>query len=147
MRKYKTKNKYKLIKSDNSEIKKINIGLQLLRTICSFLIIIIHFYDFEKYGHKIILSKNRYYIIIFFYMSFYFSYNTLASRNISKIKSRFKRMLIPYIAWPFLFYLNDKFNHYYYRQKEKYKLKYLYLQIILGCKMYGIFCFFLIYYF
>lgn len=89
----KSKSKYKRIKLDNNnDIKKINIGLQLLRSICSLLIIIFHSYNFHHY--KIILSKNRYYLILFFYMSFYFSYNTLASRNISKIKGRFKRMII-----------------------------------------------------
>ena len=141
MRKYKNKNKYKLIKSDNIEIKKINIGLQLLRAICSFLIVVCHVYDFDRLHHKIILGKNRYYVITFFYISFYFSYNSLASRNIPKIKARFKRMLIPYIIWPLLFYLNDKFNHYYYKKEEKYNYKYLYYQLITGCKIHGIFWF------
>jgi len=37
----KSKSKYKRIKSDkNNDLKKINIGLQLLRSICSLLIII-----------------------------------------------------------------------------------------------------------
>ena len=141
MRRYKNKNKYKLIKSDNFDLKKINIGLQLLRTICSFLIVVCHIYDFDRFHHKIILGKNRYYIITFFYISFYFSYNTVVSRNIPKIKGRFKRMLIPYIIWPLLFYLNDKFNHYFYNKNEMFNYKYLYYQIITGCKIYGIFWF------
>ena len=61
-------------------------------------------------------------------MSFYFSYNTLASRNISKIKGRFKRMLVPYIIWPLLFYLKDKFNHFYYKQNSIFNIKHLYYQ-------------------
>ena len=116
MRKYKSKNKYKLIKSDDNDIKndlkKINIGIQLLRTICSFLIVVCHFYNFDRYHNRIILGKNRYYIITFFYLSFYFAYNTLASRNIQKIKDRFRRILVPYIGWPLILYLYDKFNHY-----------------------------------
>ena len=145
MRKYKSKNKYKLIKSDDNgiknDIKKINIGIQLLRTICSFLIVVCHFYNFDHYHNRFILGKNRYYIITFFYLSFYFSYNTLASRNIPKIKERFIRILIPYIGWPLIFYLNDKFNYYYYSQRERYKLIHLFYQLIDGCKMYGIFWF------
>ena len=74
-------------------------------------------------------------------MSFYFSYNTLASRNISKIKGRFKRMLVPYIIWPLLFYLKDKFNHFYYKQNSIFNIKHLYYQFIVGCKIYGIFWF------
>ena len=136
----KSKSKYKRIKTGNEiNSKKINIGLQLLRSICAFLIIVCHFYEFNKY--KIILSKNIYYIITFFYMSFYFSYNTLASRNISKIKGRFKRMLVPYIIWPLLFYLKDKFNHFYYKQNSIFNIKHLYYQFIVGCKIYGIFWF------
>ena len=69
MRKYKSKNKYKLIKSDENDktnnMKKINIGIQLLRTVCSFLIIVCHFYNFDRYHHRIILGKNRYYIIYY----------------------------------------------------------------------------------
>ena len=83
------KSKYKRIKSgNNNDLKKINIGLQLLRSICSLLIIICHSYNFQHY--KIILSKNRYYLILFFYMSFYFSFNTLASRNSQKLKEDLK---------------------------------------------------------
>ena len=145
MRKYKSKNKYKLIKSDENDktnnMKKINIGIQLLRTICSFLIVVCHFYNFDHYHNRFILGKNRYYIITFFYLSFYFSYNTLASRNIQKIKDRFRRILVPYIGWPLILYLYDKFNHYYYSQRERYQLRHLFLQLIDGCKIYGIFWF------
>ena len=138
--KYKGYKGYKGIKSnDTTEIKKINIGIQLLRTICSFLVVVCHFYNFQHY--RIIYNKHIYYLITFFYISFYFSYNTLASRNISKIKERFIRMLIPYIGWPLLFYLKDKLNHYYYKRRDIYKLKNLYYQIIVGCKIYGIFWF------
>jgi hypothetical protein len=74
-------------------------------------------------------------------MSFYFSYNTLASRNISKIKLRFIKMLTPYIGWPLFLYLKDKFDHYYYKERLIHRFKHLYYQIIVGCKIYGIFWF------
>ena len=119
--------------------KKLNIGLQILRTICAFLVIVCHFYGHSKY--RIIVIQNKYYVITFFYMSFYFSYNTLSSLHIPKIKERFKKMIIPYIIWPLLFYLNDKFNHYYYKKNSLYTLKDLYYQLIVGCKIYGIFWF------
>ena len=136
----KSNSRYRRIKTNKNDTGKINIGLQFLRMICSFFIVLCHFYKFHHYN-KIIYNKNSYYIIIFFYMSFYFSYNTLASRNISKIKLRFIKMLTPYIGWPLLLYLKDKFDHYYYKERLIHRFKHLYYQIIVGCKIYGIFWF------
>ena len=53
----------------------------------------------------------------------------------------FKRIIIPYNIWPLIFYSIDKFTHYLFNQKEKYKLIDLYLQILLGRDFYGIFWF------
>lgn len=50
-------------------------------------------------------------------------------------------MLIPYIGWPLIFYLKDKFYYYLYNTEEEYNIKNLYYQIIIGCKIYGIFWF------
>ena len=81
---------------------------------------------------------------IFFFISFYFSYNTLSSKDISKIKGRFKRMIIPYIGWPIIIYIKDKFNYYILKKQEIYNLKDLYYQILTGCPIYRIFWFFFI---
>ena len=132
------KKRHKLIISKSTS-KKINIGIQILRMICCFIIILCHFYAF--YHLKIIREEYIYSIILFFFISFYFSYNTLSCRNVPKIKERFKRMLIPYIIWPLLFYLKDKFYHYLYHTREEYNIKNLYYQFLIGCKIYGIFWF------
>ena len=133
---------YKSKYSKKANGKKLNIGLQILRTICAFLVIVCHFYGHSKY--RIIVIQNKYYIITFFYMSFYFSYNTLASRNISKIKGRFKRMLVPYIIWPLLFYLKDKFNHFIIN-KIQYLISNIYIiNLLLDVKYMVYFGFFLI---
>lgn len=46
-----------------------------------------------------------YHIPTFFIISFYFTYNTLISFNINKIKLRFERLLIPYFSWSFISWL------------------------------------------
>ena len=40
-------------------------------------------------------------------MSFFFSYNIFADRNITKIKKRLERLLIPYIVWPLITFVID----------------------------------------
>ena len=130
--------KYKyLLKNKKENLKRINIGIQLLRMMCCLLIILVHFYRF--YHYPILKQEYVYYIMIFFFISFYFSYNTLSSRNIPKIKERFKRMIVPYIGWPLVFFIKDKVYHYFYNNREMYNFKNLYYQILIGCGIYGIF--------
>ena len=117
----------------------INIGIQLLRVICCFLVILCHFYGF--YQLKFLINKHQYYMMIFFVLSFYFSYKNIVSKKIMKIKERFKRILIPYIIWPVLFFIKDKLNHYLCGNKELYHFKQLYYQLLIGCGIYGIFWF------
>ena len=126
-----------LLKNQKENLKRINIGIQLLRMICCLLIILVHFYKF--YHFRILLKEYFYYIMIFFFISFYFSYDTLSSRNIPKIKERFKRMIVPYIGWPLAFFIKDKFDHYFYKKAEINNYKNLYYQILIGCGIYGIF--------
>jgi hypothetical protein len=115
---------------------KIIIGLQLLRVICCFGVIITHFYKF--YNIKFLYNKHDYYLRIFFFTAFYFSYSSLSSKNIGRIKERFKRMVIPYIGWPLIIYITDKVNHYLYNVRESYSIKNFYYQILIGCGIYGI---------
>lgn len=119
--------------------KNINLGIQILRMICCFHIILTHFYHF--YNIKFLEGKHKYCLSIFFFISFYFSYNTLSSKNIPKIKGRFKKMIVPYIGWPILFFGIDKFGNYFLKEQELYNLKDLYYQILLGCPIYRIFWF------
>lgn len=64
-------------------------------------------------------------------MAFYFSYNSFISKNIDKIKGRFKRLLIPYILWPIIIYLQKAIYNYKHRKKEK-LFRILIYQIIIG---------------
>ena len=78
-----------------------NYGLQILRMILCFWIIIFH-------CCKIINPSLRKFIYSLFHVptfiviSFYFFFNNLYNRNIAKIKQRFIRLLIPYIIWPII---------------------------------------------
>ena len=73
-----------------------------------------------------------------FLIAFYFSFFTLASKNIDKLKQRFIRILIPYMGWPILFWFENNYYYYRYGINGKIQVKYLYQQLLIGCGLYGI---------
>ena len=96
--------------------KELNIGIRILRIFLSFMVVIDHFYNrkiVKKYSYII-----YYHIPCFFLISFFFTYRTLISFNISKIKIRFERLLIPYFCWSLIAWI--KRNLYYYIRKRKF---------------------------
>ena len=80
--------------------KQINYSFELLRSILSFWVVIIHCY---RYAY--IFEKGLFPVPTFMIMSFYFYYNVLKNKVIIKIKQRFQRILIPYIIWPILLFI------------------------------------------
>lgn len=124
--------------------RKIYLGIEILRMILSFLIVIVHLY-YKGYARKPILlfpfQNLCFYIPTFFIISFYFSYNCFISKNIVKINHRFKRILIPYFILPHIFWLRNNFYNYYYRTHLQSKFKNLYYQLLIGCGLHGVFWF------
>lgn len=101
------KTKYKLIS------KKFDIGIAFLRVILCFLVIIHHCYRYESATPTwaIIIKKFDtflFQVITFFIISFYYLYNTLFSFDCKRIYKRYQRLLIPYIIWPIIFFLLNK---------------------------------------
>jgi len=125
-----------------NSIKKINLGIELLRMILSFLIVLVHFYVNKKSKFYFFLFQNlSYYVPSFFFISFYFSYKPFTSKNVEKIKERFIRILIPYMGWPILFWLKNNYLYYTYEIKENILIKNIYYQLLVGCGIHGIFWF------
>ena len=119
--------------------KKINYSLELLRLILSFWVVIQHCYK-KAY----LFRKGKFHVPTFMIMSFYFYYNTLKTKNITKIKQRFQRISIPYIIWPvFIFiYNNILFKLFGFSQyNKKLSLKNLVLQLIFGFNYHYVFYF------
>ena len=90
-----------------NKTKRIYLGLEILRMFFSFIILFLHCFNKRIYSLTF-LNNLREVVSIglttFFIMAFYFSYNSFISKNIDKIKDRFKRLLIPYILWPIIIY-------------------------------------------
>ena len=84
--------------------KQINLGIQILRIILSFWVVVIHSYYFiGKQKIKKNLNEKMFHVPSFLFISFYFFYNSIAKRDNNKIIQRIKRLCIPYFIWPFLF--------------------------------------------
>ena len=78
-----------------------NLGLEILRMLLCFWIVVCH--SCHVKNKKLDKIKNsQFHVPGFMIISFYFCYDILIKRNINKIKSRFERLLIPYIIWPIL---------------------------------------------
>ena len=123
-------------------IKRINLGIELLRFLLCNWIVIVHCSAISK---KYIKYFNRaFHVPTFFFLSFYFCYESFSKRNIGKIISRFQRLLIPYFFWPLIIFLvhNILFEFFLLGQYyTKLTLKDLYIQLIIGSRFHTIFWF------
>ena len=124
----------KLIKKNKKKtnIRRVNLGIEVLRMILSFLIVNVHFYDHTKAKFKLLLFPQyalRFYVPTFFIISFYFSFNTFISKNTIKKKERLLRILVPYFIWPFIFWIRFYYIHY---KKDSQKFKKLYVHYLIG---------------
>lgn len=123
--------------------KTLNIGLQILRMILSFWVVVIHSYSFKrKKAIKKFIDEKMFHVPTFMFISFYFFYKYLFIRDNSKIVQRLKRLLIPYFIWPFIFLIiNDSIAKIFgvKRYKRWIYLKDYFYQIILSDNYYGSF--------
>lgn len=134
----------KLYHNIKNKKKKIYSGIEILRMILSFLILLVHCYNKSYSNNKSISFAYLllgFYVPTFFIISFYFSYKTFKSKNINKIKQRFTRILIPYIIWPIIFWLKYNFFNIFSGKKDKNIFKNLYYQLLIGHGFYGVFWF------
>ena len=112
------------------------MGIQILRILFSFHILVFHFHCVHKKQYKLkyirnIISKVDIDLITFFIISFYFSHDTFVFKNIIKIKFRFKRLLIPYIIWPIIIFIIRNVNNYF-SNNNLIRFKNLYYQLLIG---------------
>jgi hypothetical protein len=124
--------------------KKLNVGIQILRMIFSFHILVFHCINRKLYSSKIIIfivKKVDIDLGVFFIMSFYYSYHSFNSKNIEKIKQRFYRLLIPYIIWPLFFFMIHNFSCYLNGKKKNIKSYLLYYQLLVGNGIHFVFWF------
>ena len=117
-------------------------GIQILRMILSFWIVLCHSYHTKNLFWRKIKNLN-YHVPTFFVISFYYFYHNLYNRNIYKIKNRLERLLIPYFIWPIivLFINNIIFILLINKTGRKFVFKDLIVQLIFGMHIHPIFWF------
>lgn len=116
-----------------------NYGLEILRMILCFWVLCFH--CLKESNNNIILSFKRkmFHVPSFFFISFYFLFPVIKSRNINKMRQRLIRLSISYIFWPLITF---SFNNILFllKIKSRYKrfllLKELIMQWIFGRKFY-----------
>ena len=117
--------------------KSLNSGIEILKVILTFLILVYHSLKENIVDNKvnriekILIKIVPLYFSTFFVIFFYFTYNIFSSRNIKKIKERFIRLIVPYIYWPFIFsalqyFLYDK------KLKTHNLLRDFFIQMLIG---------------
>ena len=120
-------------------MKSIHSGIELLRFILCLWVVIIHC-SIVKSGHKKYLLKG-FHVPTFVLISFYFYYPIVKNRFITRVISRFQRILIPYILWPLLRLIINNFIVKEAKFKKRLTLYDFYLQILIGAKFHLIFWF------
>jgi surface polysaccharide O-acyltransferase-like enzyme len=106
-----------------------------LRIYLLFLIIASHCYLPNRINKKKIIHKiiyNRIHAPTFYVISFFFCHKLFKSKNISKIKIRFERLLIPYFIWPIIIWSLNNLLSFLFLKTCKISFKDLILQILTG---------------
>ena len=122
---------------NSKKTKNINLGIQILRMLMSFWVVLNHCY---KTKNKILINiifKHKFHIPCFIITSFYFLKANLSNRNIEKIYYRLERLLIPYIIYPIIYWI---FNNLLYKLFNFNKLSFVQLltQLLIGRPFFGV---------
>ena len=130
----------KSIMNQERKNKTINLGIELFRMILSFLIVVYHIHSrkIESLLLHFSLKYLGYYTSSFFLISFYFSHRVFASKNVETVKQRLKRIILPYIIWPILIFIENNIYYYIKYHHMKYSLKNLVSQLLLGSNNFNI---------
>lgn len=124
-----------MVDNNNNIIISKNLGIELLRTILSFWVIIFHSCTIKNKTLNKILIKLKLHVPTFIIISFYFLYSTLFNRKINKIKERLDRLYIPYLSYPLLIWMFNNLSFFLFkfnRFNRKLSLKDLTYQLLLG---------------
>ena len=127
--------------NNDSQTKKIYLGIDFLRFLLCFWIVLFHCSNFRKHYKYF---WRLFHVPTFFVIAFYFFYPLLYKRIIEKIKIRFQRLLIPYIIWPLLLFFLNNINIKIIcldTLAKTISLKDLFTQIVLGKGIHGVFWF------
>jgi len=99
------------LNTNSQKSKNINYGLEILRMIMSFWVVLNHCYKTKNGILNNIIFGHRFHVPTFIIMSFFFFYNNLSLNNINKIKSRLEKLFLPYLIYPTFIWLINYILH------------------------------------
>ena len=123
------------MKDNKNKIISKNLGLQLLRTILSFWVIIFHCCRVKNKILKTILIRSKLHVPTFMIISFYFLYPIISNRKINKIKERIYRLYIPFLFYPLLIWMLNNLLYILFKSNsfnKKISIKELIIQLLVG---------------
>ena len=126
------------------KISERNYGLELLRTILCFWVVLFHSLRTTKSNFIINIKRKMFHVPSFFFISFYFLFPVINGRNIEKMKLRLERLLIPYFIWPIITWSLSNIIFFLFNKSRFGRLLTLYELIeqwIIGRKFFGQFWF------
>ena len=124
--------------SKDKYLKQNNFGLSILKSILALSVIKSHCFNTKSTKNKLILkiaSSRRIDVPSFVIMSFYFTHKTLTCPDIKVKFRRFERLIIPYVGWPFIFFVMNNILYYFRKINYRCSLKNLIYQIIIAQSM------------
>ena len=122
---------------ERSQRTKRNIGLEILRMLLCFYVLLFHCLKQSHSGILNFILSKKFHVPSFFFISFYYLYPIVCLRNVEKMKYRFKRLLIPYTFWIFIFWIIYESSFLFSRNKIKIALNDLKIQLIVGRRIMG----------
>ena len=107
-----------------------NYGIAFLRVLLSFMVVMDHFYNKKRKAKFVHILY--YHIPTFFLMSFYYTNKTFTTFNISKIKLRFQRIVIPYISWSIISFILNNIYFYCFKVQKPHTLNHFVENLLNG---------------
>ena len=112
---------------------KRNYGIEILRMVAAFFVIIYHIYKPKNITQKKFIIKHGFHVPTFLIISFYYLNYNLINRKVDKIKERLERLLIPYLFYPIIIYIIYNFLYtFFHFEKLRINLYQLIIQFIVG---------------
>jgi peptidoglycan/LPS O-acetylase OafA/YrhL len=118
---------------------KRNYGVEILRMIMAFYVVIYHFYKPKNITQHKLIIRHSFHVPTFLIISFYYLNNNLVKRKVDKSKERLKRLFIPYLFYPIIIYIIYNFLYIFFHfEKLRINLYQLIIQFIVDRPLYSV---------
>ena len=79
-----------------------NYGIEILRMILCFWVVLFHYLKEFDYVFLLKLKQKMFHVPSFFFISFFFLFPIIRTKNTKQMILRLERLMIPYLGWPII---------------------------------------------